>query len=217
MTDLATTLAALEDRLTPSWPASPTNARSRSCASRFLGRSGEVTAMRRGIGALPPAERPDRGQGDQRGGRARWKRRSPSRSTRSNARALEDAAGRVDRRHVSRPPARIGSIHPIRRVIERHRPLLHAARLRGRARPRDRNRREQLRRAQHSARSSGARRARFVLPAPRSACCARTPRRCKCARCANPGRRSRSSSRAKRIAAMPSTRATSTSSIKSKA
>src|ERR1700680_5191526 len=29
---------------------------------RFLGRSGEVTALRRGIGSLPPAERPEAGK-----------------------------------------------------------------------------------------------------------------------------------------------------------
>ncbi len=49
----------------------------------------------------------------------------------------------------------------------------------------------------------------------RSPCCARTHRRCRYVRCANPDRRSRSSCPAKRTGAMRSTRGTSTSSIKS--
>ena len=84
---------------------------------RFLGRSGEVTAVRRGIGKLPPGERPEAGKI-------------------INA-VVEDLEAKIERAKLALqerafeeqltqkidvtfpgPPASVGSIHPIRRVIE---------------------------------------------------------------------------------------------------
>ena len=62
MTDLATNLSALEDRLTAELAGIADERALEELRVRFLGRSGEVTAIRRGIGALPPQERPNAGK-----------------------------------------------------------------------------------------------------------------------------------------------------------
>jgi phenylalanyl-tRNA synthetase alpha chain len=81
----------------------------------FLGRSGEVTTVRRGIGALPPAERPNAGK-------------VINAAVEALEAKLGDALARVERAALERslgdtidvtfpgPPANIGAIHPVRRV-----------------------------------------------------------------------------------------------------
>ena len=54
MTDLATNLSALEDRLAAELARVTDERALEDLRVRFLGRSGEVTTIRRGIGALPP-------------------------------------------------------------------------------------------------------------------------------------------------------------------
>ena len=62
MTDLDTTLAALEERLAAALTGVADERALEELRVAFLGRSGEVTTIRRGIGALPPAERPTAGK-----------------------------------------------------------------------------------------------------------------------------------------------------------
>ena len=81
----------------------------------FLGRSGEVTTVRRGIGALPPAERPTAGK-------------VINAAVEALEAKLADALARVERAALERslddtidvtfpgPPANAGAIHPVRRV-----------------------------------------------------------------------------------------------------
>jgi len=81
----------------------------------FLGRSGEVTGVRRGIGALPPAERPNAGK-------------VINAAVEALEAKLAEAITRVERAALERslddtidvtfpgPPANIGAIHPVRRV-----------------------------------------------------------------------------------------------------
>ena len=83
----------------------------------FLGRSGEITALRRGIGQLPPAERPNAGK-------------IINEAVESMEAALAGAQGAIESRKfeaqlsqhidVTFPSisAQAGSIHPIRRVLE---------------------------------------------------------------------------------------------------
>lgn len=83
----------------------------------YLGRSGEITMLRRGIGQLPPAERPNAGK-------------VINDVVAQLETALEDAQARIEagafeaqlsqRIDVTFPsiPALAGSIHPVRRVVE---------------------------------------------------------------------------------------------------
>lgn len=116
MTDLASTLSALEDRLTAELAGVAGEAALDDLRVRFLGRSGEVTAIRRGIGNLPPAERPTAGK-------------VINAAVERMEAALTGAADRLEGAKFEAqlsetidvtlpgPPARIGSIHPIRRVM----------------------------------------------------------------------------------------------------
>ena len=83
---------------------------------RFLGRSGEVTAIRRGIGALPAEERPTAGKVIN----AAVERMEGAIAVASHAleRSRLDAqlSESIDVT-LPGPPARMGSIHPIRRVM----------------------------------------------------------------------------------------------------
>ncbi|HEY6233545.1 MAG TPA: phenylalanine--tRNA ligase subunit alpha [Candidatus Elarobacter sp.] len=81
----------------------------------FLGRSGEVTTVRRGIGALPPAERPNAGK-------------VINAAVEALEAKLAEALARVERAGLERsledtidvtfpgPRANVGAIHPVRRV-----------------------------------------------------------------------------------------------------
>ena len=84
---------------------------------RFLGRSGEVTLVRRSIGELPSQERPAAGK-------------VINEAVQAMEAALEDAAAALESRAFDSelsqrvdvtfpsPPASIGSVHPIRRVTD---------------------------------------------------------------------------------------------------
>jgi phenylalanyl-tRNA synthetase alpha chain len=116
MTGLASTLSALEDRLTAELAGVADDRALDEVRVRYLGRSGEVTTIRRGIGALPPEERPTAGK-------------VINAAVERMEAALAAASGRLDGARLAGqlsetidvtlpgPPARIGSIHPIRRVM----------------------------------------------------------------------------------------------------
>ena len=84
---------------------------------RFLGRSGEITNVRRSIGTLPPVERPEAGKA--------INAAVEGFEERVRARALALDAGRIDAELARTidvtfpaPSARTGSLHPIRRAME---------------------------------------------------------------------------------------------------
>ena len=84
---------------------------------RFLGRSGEVTLVRRGIGTLPAAERPDAGK-------------TINDAVTQMEAVLDEASARIARGALDEelrrridvtfpaPEPALGSIHPVRRIIE---------------------------------------------------------------------------------------------------
>ena len=82
----------------------------------YLGRSGEVTAVRKSIGSLPPPERP--GAGKEINDRvAAMERALGDAQAQLEARAFEaDLAQQIDVTFPS-PKAALGTIHPIRRVM----------------------------------------------------------------------------------------------------
>jgi len=116
MTDLATTLSALEDRLTAELAKIADERALEELRVRFLGRNGEVTAIRRGIGALPPADRPNAGKVINAAVERMESALAVAVHHLGNAQLEAQLAETIDVT-LPGPPARIGSIHPIRRVI----------------------------------------------------------------------------------------------------
>jgi phenylalanyl-tRNA synthetase alpha chain len=115
MDSLESTLAALAARFDDAL-ARATDARALDEARvAFLGRSGEVTAVRRGIGALPPAERPNAGKVINAAVEALEAKLAAAQASLERAaleRSLEDS---IDVTFPG-PPANIGAIHPVRRI-----------------------------------------------------------------------------------------------------
>ncbi|MGD1066403.1 MAG: phenylalanine--tRNA ligase subunit alpha [Vulcanimicrobiaceae bacterium] len=115
MTELEANLAALSARFDAAVAAAGTTAALDEVRVAFLGRSGEVTAVRRGIGALPGPERAGAGK-----------------IINAAVEALEaqfaQAQARVERGALEAslletidvtfpgPPAQLGALHPVRRV-----------------------------------------------------------------------------------------------------
>ena len=152
-----------------------------------LGKKGEVTDLMKTLGSLSPEERKDcRPVAEPAQGRA--DRGDRGAQGRPAGRGAEPAAEDRDAGHdpagaagAGRPPA------PDQPDHRRDRRDLRRDGLRGRGRPGHRGRFQQLHRAQHPARPSGAADAGHLLPARRSRarrrrwCCAPTPRRCRSA------------------------------------
>jgi phenylalanyl-tRNA synthetase alpha chain len=116
MTDLATNLSALEDRLATELAGVGDAAALEELRVRFLGRSGEVTAIRRGIGALPPEERPNAGKVINAAVERMEAALAGAIDKFGNAQLEAQLSETIDVT-LPGPPARIGSIHPIRRVM----------------------------------------------------------------------------------------------------
>jgi phenylalanyl-tRNA synthetase alpha chain len=117
MTDLATTLSALEDRLTAELAGVADERALEELRVRFLGRSGEVTTIRRGIGALPPAERPNAGKVINAAVERMESALAVAVHRLGNAQLEAQLSETIDVT-LPGPPARIGSIHPIRRAMQ---------------------------------------------------------------------------------------------------
>ena len=115
MTELEATLAALSARFDEA-VANASDARALDeVRVRFLGRGGEVTAVRRAIGTLPPAERPSAGKLINAAVEALEAKLAQALARSEDvalARSLEDT---IDVTFPG-PPATIGAIHPVRRV-----------------------------------------------------------------------------------------------------
>jgi phenylalanyl-tRNA synthetase alpha subunit len=184
MTDLDTTLAALEERLAAALSSVADERALEDLRVAFLGRSGEVTTIRRGIGALPPAERPTAGKVIN-AAVERMEAALANTIARFAGAQLEAELAQTIDVTLPGPPACIGSIHPIRRVIADIGAYFTRRYCRG---PRSRAT------PTISTRSTSRRIIRHAKGSTRSicgpiSCCARTPRRCKSARCASRGRR----------------------------
>jgi phenylalanyl-tRNA synthetase alpha chain len=117
MSDLATQLEELQQRFAAAIAQAPDERALDAARVAYLGRSGEVTNVRRTIGALPPDERPAAGKTINDAVEKMEKQLLVAASALEN-RAFEAAlAQSID---VTFPsiPAQTGSIHPVRRVIE---------------------------------------------------------------------------------------------------
>ena len=82
-----------------------------------MGRSGEITTLRRGIGALPPAERPDAGKVINQAVEG-LEAMLAEKSRELSGRALDAALSTSIDVTFPAPPARAGSLHPLRRTLE---------------------------------------------------------------------------------------------------
>jgi phenylalanyl-tRNA synthetase alpha chain len=83
----------------------------------FLGRSGEVTTVRRGIGNLPPAERPNAGKVINAAVAAMEARLASALAAIENAQLAGELNDTIDVTFPTPPPA-LGAIHPIRRITQ---------------------------------------------------------------------------------------------------
>jgi phenylalanyl-tRNA synthetase alpha chain len=117
MTDLATTLSALEGRLTAELAGVADERALDELRVRFLGRSGEVTAIRRGIGGLPAEERPNAGKVINAAVERMESALAVAAHHLGNAQLESQLSETIDVT-LAGPAARIGSIHPIRRVMQ---------------------------------------------------------------------------------------------------
>jgi phenylalanyl-tRNA synthetase alpha chain len=116
MTDLDSTLAALDERLSADLTGVADEKALEEVRIRYLGRSGEVTAIRRGIGNLPPAERPTAGKVINAAVEQMETRLTAAQQQLGNAQLDAQLAESIDVT-LPGPAARMGSIHPIRRVV----------------------------------------------------------------------------------------------------
>jgi phenylalanyl-tRNA synthetase alpha chain len=82
----------------------------------FLGRSGEVTTVRRSIGALPPPQRPAAGKAINDAVAAMEVRLDELRASIEAGSLDAELAASIDVTFPATPP-RLGSIHPVRRII----------------------------------------------------------------------------------------------------
>ena len=116
MTDLNRNLAALEERLTAALAGVADERALEEVRIGFLGRSGEVTTIRRGIGSLPPADRPTAGKVINAAVERMEAALAATLDRLANAQLGAQLEETIDVT-LPGPPARIGSIHPIRRVM----------------------------------------------------------------------------------------------------
>ncbi len=117
MTQLEPTLASLAARFDEAVRTAPDARALDEVRVAFLGRSGEVTAVRRGIGALPPGERPTAGKVINAAVEAMEAQLAEAQARLERAaldRSLEDTIDVT----LSGPPAHAGAIHPVRHVAQ---------------------------------------------------------------------------------------------------
>ncbi|GAC1583893.1 MAG: phenylalanine--tRNA ligase subunit alpha [Candidatus Velthaea sp.] len=82
----------------------------------FLGRSGEVTAIRRGIGSLPPAERPEAGKVINAAVAGLEAKLDAARAAIERALIEASLGDEIDVTYPG-PAARMGTIHPVRHIM----------------------------------------------------------------------------------------------------
>ncbi len=118
MTDLAQTLEQLRERFDAHVGGAVDERQLDTVRVRYLGRQGEVTALRRTIGTLPPDRRAGAGKAINDAVEAMEERLAAA-SAALQSRAFETELERsIDVTFPATPP-RLASIHPVRRIIER--------------------------------------------------------------------------------------------------
>ena len=117
MTELERQLSQLRTRFDAALTAASDAKTIEQVRVQFLGRSGEVTLLRRGIGQLPTAERPDAGKVINEAVGAMESSLQDAEAALQSRAFESELATQID---VTFPAAaaRIGSIHPIRRIVD---------------------------------------------------------------------------------------------------
>jgi phenylalanyl-tRNA synthetase alpha chain len=115
MDSLDSTLAALSARFDAALAAASDARALDQVRVAFVGRSGEVTAVRRGIGALPAADRPGAGKLINAAVEA-MEAKLRAAQTRVEGAALERSLEDTIDVTFPGPPANVGAIHPVRRI-----------------------------------------------------------------------------------------------------
>ena len=117
MSELAAMLAALRERFSAAAGAAKGERDLDEVRVAYLGRNGELTTIRRGIGSLPVDERPSAGKQINDAVDAMEALLAQRRGALESSEVEAELAQRID---VTFPaiPASVGSIHPVRRVIE---------------------------------------------------------------------------------------------------
>ncbi|HET7814136.1 MAG TPA: phenylalanine--tRNA ligase subunit alpha [Candidatus Baltobacteraceae bacterium] len=117
MSDLTSSLAALRERFDNASAQAASQKDLDDVRVRFLGRSGEVTLIRRSIGQLPPADRPGAGKVINEAVEA-MEAQLETAQRRLEVSAFDELLSQKIDVTFPASPAHTGSIHPIRRVIE---------------------------------------------------------------------------------------------------
>jgi phenylalanyl-tRNA synthetase alpha chain len=117
MTELASRLNEIAQRFATAIDAANDEQALESVRIAYLGRSGEVTGVRRAIGSLPAQERPEAGKVINEAVAAMEQRLQVAHETLESRRFDDELKASIDVTFPSiRRPA--GSIHPVRRIIE---------------------------------------------------------------------------------------------------
>lgn len=116
MTELEERLEELQQRFAGAIEAATDETALEGARVAYLGRSGEVTTVRRAIGALPPAERPQAGRIINDAVAEMERRLEQARGTLENRRLERELAASVDVTFPSMHGPQ-GSIHPVRRIV----------------------------------------------------------------------------------------------------
>ncbi|HEY5340282.1 MAG TPA: phenylalanine--tRNA ligase subunit alpha [Candidatus Aquilonibacter sp.] len=116
MSDLATQLQDLRNRLSDAVAHAGDERTLDAVRVAFLGRSGEVTGLRRGIGQLAPGERPTAGKVINEAVEAMERELAVATAQLENRAFDSELAQRIDVTFPAIDPP-VGTIHPIRRVL----------------------------------------------------------------------------------------------------
>ncbi len=118
MTELTRQLASLEGRFTSELDAAHDEQALEDARVKFLGRNGDVTQIRRSIGALPAPERPGAGKAINDAVASMERRLETARAALASHALERELAATID---VTFPaiPAPTGSVHPVRSIVER--------------------------------------------------------------------------------------------------
>jgi phenylalanyl-tRNA synthetase alpha chain len=116
LSDLATQLADFERRFADAAAAAPDERALDDVRVNFLGRSGEVTVLRRGIGQLPPPDRPNAGKVINEAVERMEHELAAAQARIENKAFDQELAQRIDVTFPAIPP-QSGTIHPIRSVL----------------------------------------------------------------------------------------------------
>jgi phenylalanyl-tRNA synthetase alpha chain len=116
MTDLEGALRELAERFDRDVAAARDERELQEVRVTFLGRAGELTAVRRGIGALPPEQRPGAGKIINRAAEDIEAKLAAAQAALETA-AVNASLGDVIDVTFPGPRARLGSIHPVRAVM----------------------------------------------------------------------------------------------------